>query len=204
MRTVWGSTVLYPSDANQAAQLVLAMADRTGVVYMRTTRGATPVIYEPDDSFPIGGSRVLRSTGADDVTLIGAGVTLHEALKAADLLTVDGIAARVIDLYSIMPIDSATLAAAARDTGRIVTAEDHRPQGGLGESVLTALAGEGATARVLQLGVTGMPGSATPEEQLADAGIDARAIAAAARRLMVDVPRESAPAGEPAFAGKEA
>jgi transketolase len=204
MRTVWGSTVLYPSDANQAAQLVLAMADRAGVVYMRTTRGATPVIYEPDDSFPIGGSRVLRSTGADDVTLIGAGVTLHEALKAADLLTVDGIAARVIDLYSIKPIDSATLAAAARDTGRIVTAEDHRPQGGLGESVLTALAGEGATARVLQLGVTGMPGSATPEEQLADAGIDARAIAAAARRLMVDVPREPAPAGEPAFAAKEA
>ena len=204
MRTVWGSTVLYPSDANQAAQLVLAMADHPGVVYMRTTRGATPVIYEPDDSFPIGGSRVLRSTGDDDVTLIGAGVTLHEALKAADLLAVDGIAARVIDLYSIKPIDSATLAIAARDTGRIVTAEDHRPQGGLGESVLTALAGEGATARVVQLGVTGMPGSATPEEQLADAGIDARAIAAAARRLMVDVPREPAPAGEPAFAGKEA
>jgi transketolase len=204
MRTVWDSTVLYPSDANQTAQLVLAMADRPGVVYLRTTRGTTPVIYEPDDSFPIGGSRVLRSTRDDDVTLVGAGVTLHEALKAADMLRVDGIAARVIDLYSIKPIDTPTLVVAARQTGRIVTAEDHRPQGGLGEAVLTALAGAGATPRVVQLGVTLMPGSATPEEQLADAGIDARAIAAAARRLMIEVPRQPARAAQPALAGKEA
>jgi transketolase len=204
MRTVWDSTVLYPSDANQTAQLVLAMADRPGVVYLRTTRGTTPVIYEPDDSFPIGGSRVLRSTRDDDVALVGAGVTLHEALKAADMLRVDGIAARVIDLYSIKPIDTPTLVVAARQTGRIVTAEDHRPQGGLGEAVLTALAGAGATPRVVQLAVTVMPGSATPEEQLADAGIDARAIAAAARRLMIEVPRQPARAAQPALAGKEA
>ena len=204
MRTVWGSTVLYPSDANQAAQLVLAMADRPGIVYMRTTRGATPVIYEPDDSFPIGGSRVLRSTPDDDVTLVGAGVTLHEALKAADMLAVDGITARVIDLYSIKPIDAPTLVVAARQTGRVVTAEDHRPEGGLGEAVLAALAEAGASPRVARLGVAFMPGSATPEEQLADGGIDASAIAAAARRLMLEVPRQPARAAEPALAGKEA
>ncbi len=183
-RTIRGSTVLYPSDANQTAQLVVAMGDRPGVVYMRTTRARTPVIYGPDEQFPVGGSRVVRSRGADDVTLVGAGITLHEAIAAADLLAADGIAARVVDLYSIKPIDGATLAAAARETGRIVTVEDHRPEGGLGEAVLTALAAEGAAANVHRLAVTTMPGSATPEEQLEIAGIDARAIAAAARDLV--------------------
>jgi transketolase len=183
-RTIWGSTVLYPSDANQTAMLVAAMVDRPGVVYLRTTRSETPVIYGPDETFPIGGSRVVRSSPADAVTLIGAGVTLHEAIKAADRLAKDGIAARVIDLYSIKPIDVATIATTARETGRIVTVEDHRPEGGLGEAVLTALADEDARARVCRLAVTNMPGSATPDEQLAEAGIDAPAIAVAARRLL--------------------
>jgi transketolase len=185
-RTVWGSTVLYPSDANQAAQLVVAMADRPGVVYMRTTRGKTPVIYGPDEAFPIGGSRVVRSSAADSVALIGAGVTLHEALAAATRLEADGIAARVIDLYSIKPIDTDTLAAVARETGRIVTVEDHRPEGGLGEAVLGALADADLHPAVVRLAVRSMPGSATPEEQLADAAIDASAIAAAAQRLVSD------------------
>ena len=198
-RTVWGSTVLYPSDANQAVQLVLAMADRPGVVYMRTTRGTTPVIYEPDESFPIGGSRVLRSTDADDVTLVGAGITLHEAVTAADRLADDGIRARVIDLYSIKPIDAATLAAAARETGRIVTVEDHRPEGGLGEAVLSALADAGARPHVVRLAVSHMPGSATPEEQLADAGIDAGAIVTAAKQLIAGSPQDASPVAEPAF-----
>ena len=183
-RTIWGSTVLYPSDANQTAQLVAAMVDRPGVVYIRTTRGTTPVIYATDEMFQIGGSKVVRSGPADVVTLIGAGITLHEAKAAADRLAADGIAARVIDLYSIKPIDAATIAAAARETGRIVTVEDHRPEGGLGEAVLAALADGGVQAGVVRLGVSNMPGSASPEEQLADAGIDATAIVAAARELL--------------------
>ena len=183
-RTVWDSTVLYPCDANQTAQLVAAMADRAGVVFMRTTRGKTPVIYGPNESFPIGGSRVVRSSESDDVTLIGAGVTLHEAMAAADILSAAGVRARVIDLYSIKPIDAATLAAAARETGRIVTAEDHRPEGGLGEAVLAAFADADVHPRIRRLAVSHMPGSATPEEQLADAGINAAAIVAAAKQLL--------------------
>jgi transketolase len=183
-RTIWGSTVLYPADANQTAQLVAAMVDRPGVVYIRTTRGKTPVIYGPDEKFPIGGSNVVRSGSKDVITLIGAGVTLHEAIIAADRLAADGISARVIDLYSIKPIDAATIATAARETGRFVTVEDHRPEGGLGEAVLAALADEGVTAQVVRLGVSVMPGSATPDEQLADAGIGASAIEAAAHELL--------------------
>jgi transketolase len=193
LRAVWGSTILYPCDANQTARLVVAMADRPGVVYLRTTRGPTPVIYGPDEAFPIGGSRVIRSSDADEVTLVGAGVTLHESLAAADRLAGSGIRARVIDLYSIKPIDTPALVAAARETGRIVTAEDHRPEGGLGEAVVAALSDAGATARVVRLAVEHMPGSATPAEQLADAGIDAAAIAEAARRIC---DRTGAP-GEP-------
>ncbi len=184
MRAVWGSTVLYPCDANQTARLVVEMADRQGVVFMRTTRGKTPVIYGPDERFEIGGSRVVRASDHDVVTIVAAGVTLHEALSAADTLAESGVRARVIDAYSVKPIDAATLVEAARATGCLVTVEDHRPEGGLGEAVLSALADAGATARVTRLAVTTMPGSATPEEQLADAGIDAAAIAAAARRLV--------------------
>jgi transketolase len=183
-RAVWGSTVLYPSDANQTAALVAAMVDRPGVVYLRTTRGETPVIYGPDEQFPVGGSKVVRSSAADVIALIGAGITLHEAMKAADSLAAEGISARVIDLYSIKPIDSATIVTAARETGRLLTVEDHRPEGGLGEAVLAALAGTGLVGPLVQLAVTHMPGSATPDEQLADAGIDATAIVAAARDLL--------------------
>jgi len=184
IRAVWGSTVLYPCDANQTARLTAAMVERQGIVYLRTTRGKTPVIYSPDDEFPIGGCRVLRRSGDDRVTLVGAGITVHEALEAYEELLADGIAARVVDLYSVKPIDGATLAAAARETGAFVTAEDHRPEGGLGEAVLAALADAGERPRVTRLAVRTVPGSATPDEQLADAGIDSAAIAAAARRLL--------------------
>ncbi|MGH2357272.1 MAG: transketolase [Candidatus Limnocylindria bacterium] len=190
-RAVSGSTVLYPSDANQTARLVAHMADRDGVVFMRTTREKTPVIYSPDDDFPIGGSRVVRSGDDDRVTLIGAGITLHEAMKAAEAMAGDGIGARVIDLYSIKPIDAEALLAAARDTGRIVTVEDHWPEGGLGEAVLAVLAEGDIPARVTRLAPRHMPGSATPAEQMAAAGIDAAAISQAARRLV----------GEPVGAG---
>src|SRR5260370_38810841 len=124
MRAVHGSAVLYPSDATSTSALVAAMADRAGITYMRTTRGAYPVLYPEAELFPIGGSKVLKTSADDQVTLIGAGVTLHNCLAAADALGAEGISARVIDLYSIKPVDAATITAAARDTGRLVLAED--------------------------------------------------------------------------------
>jgi transketolase len=184
MRAVHGSTVLYPSDANQAAALVAEMVDREGIVFMRTTREKTPVIYPAGDGFPIGGSKVVRSSAEDQLTLIGAGITLHESLKAADLLAQEGIAARVIDLYSVKPIDEETLREAASATGRLVIAEDHWPEGGLGEAVLSVLADTTDHPRVVHLAVRHMPGSATPAQQLAEAGIDAAAILTAARGLV--------------------
>jgi transketolase len=183
MRAVFGSTVLYPSDANQTARLVALMADQPGISYMRTTRGATEVLYGPDEEFEIGGCRVVRESGDDSVTIVGAGITLFEALKAADTLADDGIHARVIDLYSVKPLDIATLTAAARSTGRILTVEDHWPEGGIGEAVFSALAEAGVTFAAKSLAVRHMPASATPEEELEDAGIDAAAIVDAARAL---------------------
>ena len=186
LRAVHGSTVLYPSDATSTAALVQAMADLTGIAYMRTTRGAYPVLYDAGESFPVGGSKVLRSADDDQVTLIGAGVTLHGCLAAADQLKEEGISARVIDLYSVKPIDTATLTAAATATrGRLVLVEDHHPEGGLGSAVLDALAAAGPTElAVAHLAVTEMPGSGTSEELLDAAGISASHIAAAARRLL--------------------
>ncbi len=184
MRAVHSSTVLYPCDANQAARLVESMADLDGISYIRTSRGPTPVIYDHDEAFPIGGSKVLRASEADDVTLVGAGVTVHEAIEAADALANDGVSARVIDLYSIKPADGETLATAAAETGAIVTVEDHWPEGGLGEAVLAALAEADATARVRKLAVGSLVGSGTPAELLHEAGIDAEAIVAEARSLV--------------------
>ena len=183
MRAVHGSTVLYPSDANQTARLVAEMADREGIVFMRTTRGATPVIYSAGEEFPVGGSRVLR--GGEDVAIVAAGITLHESLKAADRLIAEGIDARVIDLYSVKPVDVETLRAAAEATGgRILTVEDHWPEGGIGDAVLEALSDGETPARVVRLAVRDMPGSGKPAELLAAAGIDAEHIAAAARSLV--------------------
>jgi transketolase len=183
-RAVHGSTVLYPSDANQTAALVPLMAERKGIVFMRTTREKTPIIYEPGEEFRIGGSRVVRRSDDDAVTLIGAGITLHEALKAADALAADGIGARVIDLYSLKPIDADTVRAAARETGAIITAEDHWPEGGIGDAVLDILAEEQPHPVVRKLAVREMPGSGKPFELLHAAGIDADCIADAARTLV--------------------
>jgi len=185
LRAVHGSTVLHPCDANQTAKLVAAMADLDGISYLRTLRPATPVLYGSDEEFPIGGSRVLRSTDDDDVTIVAAGITVHEALKAADSLAAEGIRARVIDLYSIKPIDAATLEAAAGYTGgRLVTVEDHWPEGGLGDAVLAAFADRRVPEpRVIKLAVSGMPRSGKPADAMAAAGIDAAAITAAAGDL---------------------
>jgi transketolase len=183
MRAVHGSTVLYPCDANQTAKLVEQMADRDGIVFLRTTRAATPVIYRAGEEFPIGGSRVLRE--GDDVTVVAAGITLHEALKAADELEAEGISARVIDLYSVKPVDGETLRSAAEATGgRVLTVEDHWPEGGIGDAVLEALSDGETPARVVRLAVREMPGSGKPAELLAAAGIDAEHIAEAARTLV--------------------
>jgi transketolase len=185
LRAVHGSTVLHPCDANQTAKLVAAMADAEGISYLRTLRPATPVLYAPDEEFEIGGSRVLRSSDDDEVALIGAGITVHEALKAAESLATDGIDARVIDLYSIKPLDVETLRTAAEATGgRFVTVEDHWPEGGLGDAVIAALADTDDPPRVVKLAVSDMPRSGKPEELLSAAGIDAEHIAAAARRLV--------------------
>src|SRR5213592_1570043 len=129
MRAVHGSTVLYPADANQTAQLVAQMADLQGISFLRTTREKTPVIYAADEQFPIGGSIVLRQSDQDQVTVVAAGITLHEANKACDTLAQEGIAVRLIDLYSVKPVDRATLYAAAKATGgRMVVVEDHWPE----------------------------------------------------------------------------
>jgi transketolase len=184
MRAVHGSTVLYPSDPNQTARLVVQMADREGIVFMRTTRAATPVIYDAGDEFPIGGSRVLRQ--GDDVAIVAAGITLHESVKAADRLIAEGIDARVIDLYSVKPVDVETLRTAAEATGgRILTVEDHWSEGGIGDAVLEALSDDGELPPyVVRLAVREMPGSGKPAELLAAAGIDADHIAQAARALV--------------------
>jgi transketolase len=186
MGAVHGSTVLYPSDATSTAALVSAMADQPGVVYLRSTRGAYPVLYPSGEQFAIGGSKVLRSSPEDRVTLVGAGVTLHHCLTAADALNDEGVTARVIDLYSIKPIDTASLTAAAEETGRLVLVEDHHPEGGLGSAVLGALAHSraGSRARVTHLAVTDLPGSGSSAELLDAAGLGSNAIVAAARTLL--------------------
>ncbi|GGS03535.1 transketolase [Streptomyces humidus] len=183
-RAVHGSTVLYPCDPNQTAALVAAMADLDGVRYLRTSRGAAPALYGPDEEFPVGGSKVLRSSGRDRVTIVAAGVTVHEALKAADALAGEGVAVRVIDLYSVKPVDRDTLRRAAEETGCLLSVEDHHEQGGLGDAVLDAFLDGRPAPRLARLAVRTMPGSAGPDEQLHAAGIDAESIAASARLLV--------------------
>jgi transketolase len=183
-RAIHGSTVLYPCDGNQTVALVRTMADLGGISYLRTTRGDTPVVYGSGEEFPVGGSKTLRD--GDDVALVAAGITVHEALRASEALAKDGIAARVVDCYSVKPIDAATLSTLRMP---IVTVEDHWPEGGLGEAVLSALAEAGSDARMTKLAVGELPHSGKPAELLAAAGIDAEHIADAARKLV----REAAP-----------
>jgi transketolase len=184
-RAVHGSTVLYPSDANQMAKLVALAADNPGVTYLRTTRADMPVIYPPEAEFRIGGSRLAHGSLHDEVTIAAAGITVHEAIKAALRLAEDGIYARVLDVYSVKPIDrDALLESVTTTQGRLVTVEDHWPEGGLGDAVLAALADTGIPLRAIKLAVRGMPGSGSAEELLRAAGIDAEAIAAAVRALV--------------------
>jgi transketolase len=153
---------------------------------MRAIRGGYPGLYPAGEKFPVGGSKVLQSSGADQVTLISAGVTLHECLHAASGPGTEGVPARVIDLYSVKPVDTETLVAAAEVTsGRIVVAEDHHPEGGIGSAVEDALLAAGQqNLHLTHLAVREVPGSGSGAELLAWAGIDADAIAAAARKLV--------------------
>jgi transketolase len=184
MRAVHGSTVLYPADATSTAQLVKAMADRDGISYIRTTRGAYPVLYENGAEFHIGGAKVVRSDPHDTVTLIGAGVTLHNCLSAAEQLDQEGMKVRVIDCYSLKPIDKQTLReAAAVSKGRFVIVEDHYPEGGLGAAVMEALSSDMDPPRIVHLAVRGLPGSGKPAELMDKAEISPRHIVAAAKQL---------------------
>jgi transketolase len=183
-RAVLGSVVLYPSDPNQTVQLVDAMRQHRGISYIRTTREATPVLYPADAVFQIGGSRTVRAGDEDRVTLLGAGITLHECLAAAEQLAARGIAARVVDLYSIKPVDADALLRAAAETEALVTVEDHWAEGGIGETVAGVLAAAGASTKLIRLAVTERPGSGPPAALLAAAGIDAEHIVAAVERAL--------------------
>ena len=192
MRAVLDSIVLYPSDPNQTAQLVAAMADQPGISYLRTTREKTPVIYDSNEQFQIGGSKVIRQSDDDAVTVVGAGITLHEALKAADELAGSGTNVRVIDLYSVKPVDYKTIHDAVTATGgRLVVVEDHWPQGGIGSAILECFATHTASAadhatdfQMTHLAPSSLPGSATPQEQLDTNGISAKHIIEAVKGLI--------------------
>jgi transketolase len=181
MRAVAGATVLYPCDANQTRALVELTADQPGVSYLRLTRGDRPVLYGPDEHFTIGGSKTVRASDQDQVVIVAAGVTVHESVAAVDA---DGLPATVIDAYSVQPLDVDTIAVAARRCGAVLTVEDHRRPGGLGEAVAASLAEHGVACRFRSLAVDGIPGSATPREQLALARIDRVAIRDTVRSLL--------------------
>ncbi|OGY23541.1 MAG: transketolase [Candidatus Woykebacteria bacterium RBG_13_40_7b] len=176
-RSLAESIVLYPADAVSTEKLVEEAANKKGLFYIRTTRSATPIIYGSKEKFPIGGSKVVVSSNKDVATVVAAGITLHEALKAANELAKKGIQIRVIDAYSIKPIDEATLKKAVSETNNtVITVEDHRIEGGLGDAVLSVFAE--TPAKVYKLAVTKIPRSGTPNELLDFEGISTRAIAA--------------------------
>ena len=175
MRAVAGSVVLYPSDAVSAERLVEQMAMHKGIAYLRTSRPKTPLLYGNEAQFPIGGAKVLRQSDSDKVTVVAAGITVHEALKAADTLKGEGINIAVIDAYSVKPLAKAVIQGSARKSGNLViTVEDHYAEGGLGDAVAGELSTEGV--KVHKLAVRELPHSGKPEELIAKYGIDAGAI----------------------------
>ena len=185
LRAVHDSTVLHPSDANQTARLVAEMADRPGISYLRTLRGKTEVRTPPDETVHIGGSRTVRESGADRVTVFACGVTVDEAVAAADRLADEGIAVRVVDCYSVKPIDAVAVRRAAKDTEVLLTVEDHWPEGGLGDAVAEVASPITGGPPLIRLAVRDLPGSGTPAELLAAAGIDADGIADGVRRELI-------------------
>ena len=184
-RALAGSTVLYPCDASSTAKLVQAMAAQPGITYLRTTREKTPVVYANHEAFPIGGSKLLCESDHDRATIISAGITVHEALAAAHALSSEGLAVRVVDCYSVKPIDGETIRRCAEDTGVLIVVEDHRPEGGLGEAVLSALPLDGRTPlSFTHLAVTEVPRSGTPMENLEHHHLSRDHIAQAVREAL--------------------
>ncbi len=184
MRAVNGSTVLYPSCATTTAELTGEMARREGITYLRTTREKTPVLYGSEERFHIGGSKVLRQSSRDVAAVLAAGITLHEALRAHETLQGEGVSVRVVDLYSVKPIDAATVEACARECGgHLVVVEDHWPQGGLGDAVCEVFGGLPDPPSITRLAVRSMPGSGTSSQLLDAAGISARHIVEAVRLI---------------------
>lgn len=183
MRAIMTSTVLYPSDAVSAEHAVRLAAAHRGIVYIRTSRPKTPVIYSSDEQFEIGRAKVVRQSDADKITIVGGGVTLFEALAAYAQLKAEGVSVRVIDIFSVKPVDTETLIASGRETNNLIlTVEDHSAQGGIGDAVASAVAPEGI--RVHQLAVREVPRSGKPEELLAAYGIDRTAIVNAVKSLL--------------------
>jgi len=177
-----GCTVLYPSDGVSTEKCVQEAARQKGMVYIRTTRPATPILYAPEEEFPVGGSKVVKKSDHDAVTVIAAGITVHEALRAAEFLEKEGIRIRVIDAYSVKPLDAETIVKSARETGgRVVVAEDHFEQGGLGTAVALILPEKKLWKHLC---IRELPRSGRPEELMAKYGIDAEAIAAAVKSLL--------------------
>ena len=181
-RAILDSVVLYPADAVSTERLVEAALNHPGIVYIRTTRMATPIIYGPEEKFPVGGCKVLRQSDNDLVTVIGAGVTLFEALAAYEELQQAGINIRVIDLYSVKPVDAATLMTAAKATQGLITVEDHYPAGGIGEAVMAALAPN--PVRLYSLAVTQKPKTGKPAELLAYEDISRSAIVKLVKQII--------------------
>jgi len=177
-RAIFGSVVLYPCDGVSAEKLTCAMANYEGISYIRTTRPRTPVIYGDEEEFHIGGSKVLRWSKNDEATVVAGGITVHEALKAYEKLKAEGINIRVIDCYSVKPLDSDTLIKAFEETKHIITVEDHYPEGGIGEAVASL----GLRPRILA--VRKMPHSGKPEELLAEQGIDAAGIVNEVKKII--------------------
>jgi len=185
-RAIHGSTVLYPSDAISAEYLVEEAIRTPGIVYLRTSRPATPVLYDIGEKFPVGGSKVLRSSPKDRVTVIGGGVTLHQALEAYEILQKEQIAIRVIDCYSIKPIDEKTLRKGAEETKALLVVEDHWVDGGIGDAVLNVFA-EKSPVPIRKLAVREMPVSGKPSELLDAAGISARSIVAEVKKILAQL-----------------
>jgi transketolase len=181
-RTLLYSVVLYPSDAVSTEKLVEAMAEHTGIAYLRTTRKETPILYRNDEAFRIGGSKVLKSNKADAAAVVAAGITLHEALKAYEELKAAGVLIRVIDLYSVKPVDASTLIEAADDTGAVITVEDHFAEGGIGEAAASALSGH--PAPLYTLAVRRMPKSGKPDELMEYEEISKQAIVRKVKEIM--------------------
>jgi transketolase len=180
-RNIIDGVVLYPSDAVSTEKLVEQAAGMSGIVYLRTTRGATPVIYDPSETFEIGGNKVLKSSAGDRIAVVAAGVTLFEALDAYEELKKEGTSVKVIDLYCIKPIDASKLKAALAAVKAVVTVEDHHPEGGLGEAVRAALAGDAIA--VHSLAVRRIPRSGHAAELLAFEEISKAAIVKKVKEL---------------------